>query len=624
LQFRSDINGLRAIAVIAVVLFHFNPTWVPGGFAGVDVFFVISGFLMTRIIFNSLEHNNFSLTQFYLDRARRIIPALAFLCLFLLIIGWWLLLDYDYYKLSKHSLGSVSFVSNITYWLEAGYFDGSAIEKWLLHTWSLSAEWQFYVLYPIFLVLMANFMPLRRIKLIILFGTVISFIFSVAATMRFPDPAYYLLPTRVWELTLGGVAYLYPISVVTFLNKTIWMRVMQWLGLVMIFSSYFFISKDNLWPGYLAFLPVFGAFLVIQAHNQHSLFINHIALQKIGLWSYSIYLWHWPIVVFINNYLEVNIRTILLGIAVAVLLGFLSYQLIESHVRKLKHTLLLLIATASLSTLVYINQGHFSIRAASLDPANKITEVYNNYKMDPTNWFRLCNAKSRLVKTGKLGVEKHCVDQGEQQGGIFLWGDSHIGAISPGIRTFIPTHIPVYQLASSGCEPSFNMKRTGSNVYTLGCNYSNDLAYKVIQKIKPNVVVMGMRKNHQKMDWEKTIKILKYFGVEKIVVLGPVPQWTVSLPRLYVKKHLSQEAIADSRFVIELVNTNHIMKQRLASFSSVSYVDILSELCSFDTQIPKCKVKVGDTFISYDYGHLTTEGAEFIADSYIMSLIRYW
>lgn len=140
MQFRKDINGLRAIAVIAVVLFHFNASWMPGGFAGVDVFFVISGFLMTRIIFRGIEQENFSILRFYVARANRIIPALAVLCVALLAFGWFYFTPMDYKVLGKHVGSSMGFLSNVVYWTESGYFDTSSLEKWLLHTWSLSVE----------------------------------------------------------------------------------------------------------------------------------------------------------------------------------------------------------------------------------------------------------------------------------------------------------------------------------------------------------------------------------------------------------------------------------------------------------------------------------------------------
>jgi peptidoglycan/LPS O-acetylase OafA/YrhL len=323
LQFRKDLNGLRAIAVIAVVLFHFNASWMPGGFAGVDVFFVISGFLMTGIIFKGIEQENFSILKFYVARANRIIPALAVLCLVLLIFGWFYLTPLDYKALGKHVGSSIGFLSNIIYWREAGYFDAASHEKWLLHTWSLSVEWQFYIIYPLALVAMRKFMSIKVMKATILFGTILGFIFCVIATYEWPNPAYYLLPTRAWEMMLGGVAYLFP-----FVLKEKRKKLVERVGLVLIVGSYFLISKENPWPGYLAIFPVLGSFLIIQAQRDDSFVTSNKVFQKLGAWSYSIYLWHWPLVVAIY-YFSLNEVFVYLSIALSVLLGFLSNKYIE-------------------------------------------------------------------------------------------------------------------------------------------------------------------------------------------------------------------------------------------------------------------------------------------------------
>lgn len=161
-NFRYDINGLRAIAVLVVVIFHFLPTYLTGGFVGVDVFFVISGFLMTSIIFNGLANNKFNLFKFYVSRANRIIPALGVLCLILVILGWFFLPPTEYKSLGKHIVGSITFLSNIFYWQESGYFDASSHEKWLLHTWSLSVEWQFYIIYPVILLILNKFINISK------------------------------------------------------------------------------------------------------------------------------------------------------------------------------------------------------------------------------------------------------------------------------------------------------------------------------------------------------------------------------------------------------------------------------------------------------------------------------
>lgn len=321
--FRNDINGLRAIAVIAVVLFHFNPSWVPGGFAGVDVFFVISGFLMTGIIFKGLDQNNFSILKFYVARANRIIPALALLCLVLLVFGWFYLTPLEYRSLGKHVASSMGFISNFIYWTESGYFDAASHEKWLLHTWSLSVEWQFYIIYPIVLVLLGKLLSTKTIKSLLLAGTVLGFIFCAIATYKWPTSSYYLLPMRAWEMMLGGIAYLYPFTLQE--NRK---KLFEWTGLLLIVGSYFLISAENPWPGYLAILPVLGTFLIIQAHRNNSVITNNLVFQKLGTWSYSIYLWHWPLVVAIFTF-KLPEYYIYLGITLSILLGFLSYKYIE-------------------------------------------------------------------------------------------------------------------------------------------------------------------------------------------------------------------------------------------------------------------------------------------------------
>ncbi|WP_298807997.1 acyltransferase family protein [uncultured Psychrobacter sp.] len=323
MKFRKDINGLRALAVIAVVLFHFNASWMPGGFAGVDVFFVISGFLMTGIIFRGMDQDNFSVFNFYVARANRIIPALALLCLVLLVFGWFYLTPLEYKALGKHAASSVSFLSNFVYWQEAGYFDAASHEKWLLHTWSLSVEWQFYIIYPLVLLALRRFLSIKTLKLLLIVGTVLGFIFSAIATYKSPDAAYYLFPTRAWEMMLGGIAYLYPFTLQENRKKLV-----EWIGLILIITSYFLISAENLWPGYLAIFPVVGSFLVIQAQRNDSLITSNIVFQKLGAWSYSIYLWHWPFVVVIYKF-SLPDYYIYIGMVLSILLGFLSYKYVE-------------------------------------------------------------------------------------------------------------------------------------------------------------------------------------------------------------------------------------------------------------------------------------------------------
>lgn len=323
MNFRKDINGLRAIAVIAVVVFHFNEQWLPGGFAGVDVFFVISGYLMTKIIISGIEKHNFSVVAFYLSRAKRIIPALAFLIFVLMIFGWFFLSMVDYSTLSKHSISSLGFFSNLYYLSESGYFDVSSNKKWLLHTWSLSVEWQFYIFYPLLLLLAVKIWSLTFAKWTVNLLCVVSFSYCVYLSYISPNSAFYILPTRAWEMMVGGIAFLYPLNIS---KKT--KNITEVLGVTMIILTCIFISEDLVWPGYLSLVPVIGTYLIIVSTN-NSFLTNNVLMQHIGMYSYSIYLWHWPILLFLRYFGLVSNMHLILGMLTSIVVGYFSYSLIE-------------------------------------------------------------------------------------------------------------------------------------------------------------------------------------------------------------------------------------------------------------------------------------------------------
>jgi peptidoglycan/LPS O-acetylase OafA/YrhL len=451
MKFRSDINGLRAIAVISVVLFHFNVAWMPGGFAGVDVFFVISGFLMTGIIFKGIEQNNFSILNFYVARVNRIIPALAVLCLVLLVFGWFFLSPFEYRALGKHVGSSMGFLSNIVYWSESGYFDALSHDKWLLHTWSLSVEWQFYIIYPLVLVALRKFMSLRAMKLSVLLGGILGFIFCVIATYKWPNPSYYLLPTRAWEMMVGGIAYLYP-----FVLKEQRKKIVEWFGLLLILSSYFLISKDNPWPGYLAIFPVFGTFLMIQAQRHDSLITGNGIFQKLGSWSYSIYLWHWPLVVSIY-YFSLNDIFIYLGIFLSVLLGFLSNKYIEKMKFRndFAHILTYLKCKPLYMALFIGSLGSFCFLYIS----NQINNIPNAHIYDTSsseNGYCFTESGSKSNKGDQKNLSCVIGDTSIKPK-VLSFGDSFMGHYEPLLdKIASDLGISILSLTTGSCFPSFS------------------------------------------------------------------------------------------------------------------------------------------------------------------------
>lgn len=348
-KFRNDINALRAIAVIGVLIFHFMPDKLPGGYAGVDVFFVISGYLMTKIIMGSLNKNEFSFIKFFKARFTRILPALLVLILVLLTFGWFFLSPMDFRFLGKHAASSIGFISNVIYFMESGYFDADSQTKWLLHTWSLSAEWQFYILYP-FLLYFTQKVFKNSVSKIILFLTISAFFITVYLSAKWPSASYFLLPTRGWEMLLGGVAFFYPIKSY---NKQL-----AYLGLGLIVASFILLPIGINWPSFWTLIPVIGTYFIISSENYSLKLFEFRFVKKIGFWSYSIYLWHWPIVVFGNYYSIPN--SWMFGIPLSILLGFLSYKFIENKIEgnwinlKIATVCFCLIVTSS---LIYKTNG---------------------------------------------------------------------------------------------------------------------------------------------------------------------------------------------------------------------------------------------------------------------------
>ncbi|PKA72626.1 peptidoglycan/LPS O-acetylase OafA/YrhL [Pseudomonas baetica] len=327
--FRKNINALRALAVLSVVLFHFKIPGFGGGFAGVDVFFVISGFLMTGLIFNGLQQQRFSLPGFYASRARRIIPALLTLCIVLLMFGYVYLPLEDFRETIRTLKSSLLFSSNFTFAKDGNYFDAPLHENWLLHTWSLSVEWQFYLLYPVLIMGFYKFLGAQKTRVALIALALLSFAASVVLSKTHPVFAFYMLPTRAWEMIAGGMVFLYPLRLGS-RNGSI----CEGLGLLAIFTSVLCFSQDDLWPGYLALLPVLGTMLVIYGNTQ-SVFSRNHTMQFIGSISYSVYLWHWPLVVLLYLCGLLSSWPHVLGaIVLSLVLGALSYYLIESRVSK--------------------------------------------------------------------------------------------------------------------------------------------------------------------------------------------------------------------------------------------------------------------------------------------------
>lgn len=342
--YRADIDGLRAIAVLAVVGFHVNSGLVPGGFVGVDVFFVISGYLISNIIYRELSQNTFSFGAFYLRRIRRILPALILVLCATWAIGWYILAPEEYLSLGKHIAASAAFLPNVLLWNEAGYFDTAAESKPLLHLWSLGIEEQFYLLWPLLIFLFWRSRA-RTFTLVILL-TGISLLLNILLVASHPILTFYLPPTRFWELLLGGIlAYVEQYKRHWLSRNSMLVRhIYAYVGLFMIVGSLYLVDKAKPYPGAWALLPTIGTILLIVAGSD--VFVNRYilgnrALVYVGLISYPLYLWHWPLLNYarILDFGDHQYVVIVVSVALSFVLAWVTYIFIERlfRVRRESH-----------------------------------------------------------------------------------------------------------------------------------------------------------------------------------------------------------------------------------------------------------------------------------------------
>jgi peptidoglycan/LPS O-acetylase OafA/YrhL len=339
--YRPDIDGLRAVAVLAVLIFHAFPSLLPGGFVGVDIFFVISGYLITGIVLRDIAKQQFSIAHFYAQRVRRIFPALLLVMLFCLCVGYIALTSGEYKQLGRYVAGGAAFLNNFLFWRDAGYFDSDADTKLLLHLWSLAIEEQFYVVWPLALLVISK-LGRRLLLPAVVALSLASLAWSLMLVGRDTTADFYSPLTRSWELLLGAGLALWAqqtagLKFVNLQNLKI-QNALSYVGVTLLLISLMFIDKDRAFPGAWALLPTLGAFCLIAAGQSASM--NRWVLSSrpfvwIGLISYPLYLWHWPLLTFARIF-EAQTPSALVRaclLLASVLLAYATYRWVERPIR---------------------------------------------------------------------------------------------------------------------------------------------------------------------------------------------------------------------------------------------------------------------------------------------------
>lgn len=487
-SFRLDINALRALSVVSVLLFHFGVSPFHGGFIGVDVFFVISGFLMTTIIFNGLERGNFSIWGFYFARFRRIFPALFFMCGIVVLLNIAMVDPITTTDTARNAFYSLLFVSNIPYAFENSYFAQSSEANWLLHTWTLSVEWQFYILFPIFIALLWRWSFFRKhsfpiIASVTILMMVATFLVSRQSNATF-QVSFFLLPTRAWELLAGGCIALAP----PMQFRGWWARGLSIAAVLSLILCACTIDNLTPWPSPWTLWPVAAAALLLAANSQDGFWVRAIPIQKLGTWSYSIYLWHWPVVVASAYFFPQRTYLISgLGIALGIVLGALSYNLVETRLRDLifasRRSLIWRLALPVPATAAIFLVCLAAWKTGGLEAFRlrhfpvETREVLADYRQATADWSGKAACGPNLVDLLGGG---HICRMGGKRNEVAVIGDSHVEQLLPRYRNLPASDSSpgVTFLYKNGCLPVSGLERT---LPGFNCSTFMEKAFKLVE-----------------------------------------------------------------------------------------------------------------------------------------------
>lgn len=668
-KYRADIDGLRAIAVLSVVIFHAFPDFLKGGFIGVDIFFVISGYLISTIIFENLEKETFSFSEFYARRIKRIFPALLLVLFATIILGWFLLLADEYKQLGKHVTSGASFISNFVLWSEVGYFDNAAETKPLLHLWSLGIEEQFYILWPL-LIWFVWKQKLNLFTLIVVIAA-ISFYLNIS-NINYDTTATFFSPqTRFWELLCGSLMALYFLNgnkklsklaeyiviIVIYREKKYasdkaLANAISFMGMVLLMYGALCINNESPFPGGWAAIPVVGAALVISAGPLswiNSKILSNRVLVWFGLISYPLYLWHWPIFSFAriieDGAPSAPIQTVLIILSIG--LAWLTYIAIERPIRfgfksPLKVPLLVtfMILIGSMGFYIYKNDG-----IPARESIAEVTAIAQDLE------FKLERSEGWLCDDPAFKKHTYCYYE-EIHPSVVIIGDSHAPRIYYGLKNLYKANgvgLGVFG-GGGGCPPLFNVisKDNPGKDKRLCLEWTNKALLRILKEDSIKEVILasrgplyitgkgfgaekytswtlhlkgqeqGLRKNSEvfEIGLNKTVAALQKAG-KKVIFLYDVPELGFHVIRCAATRPISitskvMDPCIIERSVFDERNKDfRTMTERVFSrYKDVKVIDLAEALC--DNQY--CYGAKDGVLLYSDDDHLSRRGSEFVVD----------
>lgn len=624
IKYRPDIDGLRAIAVLSVIFFHFNRSWLPGGFVGVDIFFVISGFLITSILYKELKNSEFSFPKFYLRRIKRILPVFFVVVFAVILFGYFVMTPKAYYALGNSAASTLGFLSNMYFAGRGGYFDSSD-QFPLLHTWSLSVEEQYYLVWPVLLLLLFKLnLNLQKTKLITLLLIVIFFALSqiLCANYHWASWAYFILPSRAGELLIGSyIAFTTPNN--TNSKFSLWSSL---LGILLIVASLIFLNKTSQFPGINSFWPTLGAALIIYG-NPQSIVNKCLAtplLVYIGLLSYSLYLWHWPILAYMRYIVpsptgDLSVMLIVIAAGLTFLLSIASYYLIEQPTRKMNLKFLqafkfYFIAPAALVILFaffnYTSKGNLGRYS------NEFLEKFKLQSgiIDETTCHNTAKRYCVLGQNDNLKIKP-----------ILVYGDSHAGELEYFFRKLSAesSHKLVFHgLTSDSCTVATDLNVVSSR-YRHICEL-NRTSFKEVSEQYKTIIIAGRwekvllppSQNGATPDYPKKldafIRNLSLAG-KRVIIIAQVPNYNIDVNKNeFVTRRLGFNL--NYKMNDDYRQANSIVEKIAKNYKNVYFINLNQNLCPAGV----CSPYDSKNQILYkDDNHLNMYGSEVLANHFM-------
>ncbi|WP_316200396.1 MULTISPECIES: acyltransferase family protein [unclassified Bradyrhizobium] len=656
-EYRPDIDGLRAVAVLSVVIFHAFPQTLRSGFVGVDIFFVISGYLITKIILSDLAAERFTLLNFYARRVRRIFPALIVVLSFCLVAGAFVLWADDFARLGKHTAAGAGFIANLALWQEASYFDVASDTKVLLHLWSLGVEEQFYLVWPA-LMLLAWYVRLNRFVLIaaILVG---SLAYGIKATSTDPVAAFYSPVSRLWELAAGASLAnltLFAPRAAVWTERMIarglaailfepgvdperaYRHVLSTLGMALVLVSTVVLTRRHEFPGWWALLPVTGAYLLILAGPAAWLnrwVLSSSAMVWIGLISYPLYLWHWPLLTFARiHYGSVppppQVLVAIIGASIA--LAWLTYHFVEKPLRfgKARRALVPALLTAMIAIGVFgvvsVASNGFPGRldqdkaayAAYFDVGSpRLQSEYIKYISQDQCNFYAWDAKIPTIAP-RAAIDPSCYTRHSDQT-VMIIGDSNASDLYYGLREVLPKNISLLLIWSSGCQVSEVIERITD---THHCHMANYFALQRIKADPPKVLLLSSNNSFDIAYIRRFARTVKGYGVKHVLVLGQRPHWKPFLYKVvldnywpnvprYIQGHLDDE----------LMTFTKTFQSQLQPDEPFEFVDEMKPFCNSEGCMSYLGNDPKEGLITADTVHLRPHASVWLARRQLAPLI---